>query len=163
MAKAPYRLAPTKMKELSSQLNELLSKGFIRPSGSPGWAPVLFMKNKDGSFRRCIDYRGLNRLTIKNRRPLPRIYDLLDQLQGGNYFSNIDLRSWYHQLWFLESDIPKTAFRTRYGHYEFVVMPFGLTSAPSMFMDWINRVCHSFLDKFLTVFIDDILIYSRSK
>src|SRR4051812_40887126 len=151
------------MQELSSQLNKLLSKGFIRPSFSPWGAPVLFVKKKDGSFRMCIDYRELNKLTIKNRYPLPRIDDLFDQLQGASYFSKIDLRSGYHQLRLWEENIPKTAFRTRYGHYEFVVMPFGLTNAPAVFMDLMNRVCRSYLDKFVIVFIDDILVYSRSK
>ncbi|CAH1422254.1 unnamed protein product [Lactuca virosa] len=151
------------MQELSSQLSELLSKGFIRPSFSPWGAPVLFVKKKDGSFRMCIDYRELNKLTIKNRYPLPRIDDLFDQLQGANYYSKIDLRSGYHQLKVREEDIPKTAFRTRYGHYEFVVMPFGLTNAPTAFMDLINRVCRPFLDNFVIVFIDDILVYSRSE
>ena len=163
IAKSPYRLAPSEMQELSSQLNELLSKGFIRPSFSPWGAPVLFVKKKDGSFRMCIDYRELNKLTIKNRYPLPRIDDLFDQLQGASYFSKIDLRSGYHQLRVLEDDIPKTAFRTRYGHYEFVVMPFGLTNASAVFMDLMNRVCRPYLDKFVIVFIDDILIYSRTK
>ncbi|MFS7955896.1 putative nucleotidyltransferase, Ribonuclease H [Helianthus anomalus] len=135
VAKAPYRLAPSEMRELSNQLQELLEKGFIRPSTSPWGAPVLFVKKKDGSFRMCIDYRELNKLTIKNRYPLPRIDDLFDQLQGAQCFSKIDLRSGYHQLRIQEDDIPKTDFRTRYGHYEFVVMPFGLTNAPAVFMD----------------------------
>ncbi|KAL4563303.1 hypothetical protein LXL04_027343 [Taraxacum kok-saghyz] len=151
------------MQELSSQLQELLSKGFIRPSFSPWGAPVLFVKKKDGSFRMCIDYRELNKLTIKNRYPLPRIDDLFDQLLGSTHFSKIDLRSGYHQLSVQEEDIPKTAFRTRYGHYEFLVMPFGLTNAPAVFMDLMNRVCRPYLDKFVIVFIDDILIYSRSE
>ncbi|GJV05075.1 putative reverse transcriptase domain-containing protein [Tanacetum coccineum] len=124
VARAPYRLAPSEMKELSEQLQELSDKGFIRPNSSPWGAPVLFVKKKDGSFRMCIDYRELNKLTVKNRYPLPRIDDLFDQLQGSIVYSKIDLRSGYHQLWVREEDIPKTAFRTRYGYYAFQVMPF---------------------------------------
>ncbi|GJR99246.1 reverse transcriptase domain-containing protein [Tanacetum coccineum] len=163
VARAPYRLAPAEMKELAEQLKELSDKGFIRPSSSPWGAPILFVKKKDGSFRMCIDYRELNKLTVKNRYPLPRIDDLFDQLQGSNIYSKIDLRSGYHQLRVREEDIPKTAFRTRYGHYEFQVMPFGLTNAPAVFMDLMNRVCKPYLDKFVIVFIDDILIYSRDE
>ncbi|GJV30567.1 putative nucleotidyltransferase, ribonuclease H [Tanacetum coccineum] len=163
VAKSPYRLAPSELEELSGQLKELQDKGFIRPSSSPWGAPVLFVKKKDGSFRMCIDYRELNRLTVKNRYPLPRIDDLFDQLQGSQFFSKIDLRSGYHQLRVHEDDIPKTAFRTRYGHFEFTVMPFGLTNAPAIFMDLMNRVCRPYLDKFVIVFIDDILIYSKTQ
>ncbi|GJX71334.1 putative reverse transcriptase domain-containing protein [Tanacetum coccineum] len=163
VARAPYRLAPSEMKELSEQLKELSDKGFIRPSSSPWGAPVLFVKKKDGSFRMCIDYRELNKLTVKNRYPLLRIDDLFDQLQGSSVYSKIDLRSGYHQLRVREEDIPKTAFRTRYDHYEFQVMPFGLTNAPAVFMDLMNRVCKPYLDKFVIVFIDDILIYSKNK
>ncbi|GJZ46917.1 putative reverse transcriptase domain-containing protein [Tanacetum coccineum] len=151
------------MEELSTQLQELSDKGFIRPSSSPWGAPVLFVKNKDGSFRMCIDYRELNKLTVKNRYPLPKIDDLFDQLQGSSVYSKIDLRSGYHQLRVRDEDIPKMAFRTRYGHYEFQVMPFGLTNAPAVFMDLMNRVCRPYLDKFVIVFIDDILIYSKTK
>nr|GFB88358.1 putative reverse transcriptase domain-containing protein [Tanacetum cinerariifolium] len=140
VAWAPYRLVPSGMKDLSEQLKELSGKGFIRPSFSPWGAPVLFFKKKDGSFRMCIDYRELNKLTVKNRYPLPRIDDLFDQLQGSSVYSKIDLRSGYHQLRVREEDVPKTAFITRYGHYEFQVMPFGLTNAPAVFMDLMNWV-----------------------
>nr|GFA25240.1 putative reverse transcriptase domain-containing protein [Tanacetum cinerariifolium] len=163
LARAPYRLAPSEMKELAEQLKELSDKGFIRPSSSPWGAPVLFVKKKDGSFRMCIDYRELNKQTVKNRYPLPRIDDLFDQLQGSSVYSKIDLRLGYNQLRVREEDIPKTAFRTRYGHYEFQVMPFGLTNAPAVFMDLMNRVCKPYLDKFVIVFIDDILIYSKDE
>ncbi|XP_063950154.1 uncharacterized protein LOC135152907 [Daucus carota subsp. sativus] len=162
VSKAPYRMAPVEMKELATQLQDLLEKGVIRPSVSPWGAPVLFVKKKDGSMRLCIDYRELNKLTIKNRYPLPRIDDLFDQLKGARCFSKIDLRSGYHQLKIKQEDIPKTAFRTRYGHYEFLVMAFGLTNAPAAFMDLMNRVFKPYLDKFVIVFIDDILIYSKT-
>ncbi|GJS19184.1 putative reverse transcriptase domain-containing protein [Tanacetum coccineum] len=147
VAKSPYRLAPSELEELSGQLKELQDKGFIRPSSSPWVAPVLFVKKKDGSFRMCFDYRELNKLTIKNRYPLPRIDDLFDQLQGSQFFSKIDLRFRYHQLRVHKDDIPKTVFRTHYGHFEFTVIPFGLTNAPSIFMDLMNRVCRPYLDK----------------
>nr|GFA51096.1 putative reverse transcriptase domain-containing protein [Tanacetum cinerariifolium] len=160
VARVPYCLAPSEMKELSEQLQELFDKGFIRLSSSPWRAPALFVKKKDGSFRMCIDCRELNKLTVKNRYPLPRIDDLFDQLQGSSIYLKIDLRSGYHQLRVRDQDIPKTAFRTWYGHYEFQVMPFGLTNAPAVFMDLMNRVCKPYLDKFVIVFIDDILNYS---
>nr|GFB12053.1 putative reverse transcriptase domain-containing protein [Tanacetum cinerariifolium] len=163
VTRAPYRLTPFEMKELAEQLKELSEKGFIRPSSSPWGAPVLFVKKKDGSFKMCIDYQELNKLTVKNRYPLPRIDDLFDQLQGSSIYSKIDLRSGYHQLRVREKDIPKTAFRTRYGHYESQVMPFRLTNAPAVFMDLMNRVCKPYLDKFMIIFIDDILIYSKDE
>ncbi|GJU62061.1 putative reverse transcriptase domain-containing protein [Tanacetum coccineum] len=140
LARAPYRLAPSEMRELSNQLQELAEQGFIRPSTSPWGAPVLFVKKKDRSFRMCIDYWELNKLTIKNHYPLPRIDDLFYQLQGSSIYSKIDLRSGYHQLRVRDEDIPKTTFKTRYAHYEFQVMPFGLTNAPAVFMDLMNRL-----------------------
>lgn len=158
---APYRMAPAELKELKSQLEELSSKGFIRPSVSPWGAPVLLVKKKDGRSRLCVDYRQLNKVTIKNKYLLPRIDDLMDQLRGASVFSKIDLKSGYHQIRVKDEDISKTAFRTRYGHYEYVVMPFGVTNAPAIFMDYMNRIFHPFLDRFVVVFIDDILIYSK--
>ncbi|GJW36617.1 putative reverse transcriptase domain-containing protein [Tanacetum coccineum] len=150
-------------RQLSVQLQELLEKEFIRPSSSPWGPPVLYMKKKDGTFRMCIDYRELNKLTIKNHYPLPRIDNLFDQLQGSSMYSKIDPRSGYHQLCIKEEDIPITAFRTRYGHFEFQVMSFGLTNAPAVFMDLMNRVCKPYLDKFFIVFIDDILVNSNDE
>ena len=161
MSRAPYRMAPTELKELKSQLQELLDKGFIRPSVSPWGAPVLFVKKKDGTLRMCIDYRQINKVTVKNKYPFPRIEDLFDQLKGAGVFSKIDLRSGYYQLRVKEGNVPKTAFRTRYGHYEFLVMPFGLTNAPAAFMDLMNWVFRPYVDQFVMVFIDDILVYSK--
>ena len=161
MSRAPYRMAPTELKELKSQLQELLDKGFIRPSVSPWGEPVLFMKKKDGTLRMCIDYRPINKVTVKNKYPLPRIEDLFYQLKEAGIFSKIDLRSGYYQLKVKEGDVMKIAFRTRYGHYEFLVMPFGLTNAPTTFMDLMNRVFRPYVDKFVVVFIDDILVYSK--
>ena len=163
ISRAPYRMAPSEMAELKTQLEDLVEKGYIRPCASPWGAPVLFVQKKDGTMRLCIDYRELNRATVKNRYPLPRIDDLLDQLAGATIFSKIDLRSGYHQLRIAPSDILKTAFRTRYGHYEFVVMPFGLTNAPAVFMELMNRIFIQYLDRFVVVFIDDILIYSKTR
>ncbi|XP_061371011.1 uncharacterized protein LOC133313631 [Gastrolobium bilobum] len=160
---APYRMSRVELVELKIQLEELLSKQFIRPSVSPWGAPVLFVKKKDRSMGLCVDYRQLNKVTIKNKYPLRRIDDLLDQLRGATVFSKIDLRSGYHQIRIKTEDIPKTAFRTRYGHYAYLVMPFGLTNAPAVFMDYMNRIFRSYLDQFVVVFIDDILIYSKNK
>ena len=163
ISKAPYRMAHLELKELKVQMEELVNKGFFRPSTSPWGAPILFVKKKDGSLRLCINYRDLNKVTIRNQYPLPRIDDLFNQLQGARVFSKIDLRSGYHQLKIRSEDVPKTAFRTRYGHYEFLVISFGLTNSPSTFMDLMNRIFQPYLDQFVIVFIDDILIYSGSK
>ena len=142
----PHRMALVELQELKVQLQELLDKGFIRPSTSPWGAPVMFAKKKDKTLRLCIDYRQLNRVMIKNRYPLPRIDDLFDQLRGVRVYSKIDLRTRYHQLRVREDDIPKTMFRTRYGHFEFTVMPFDLTNAPTAFMDLMLRVFQPYLD-----------------
>eukprot|EP00253_Pinus_taeda_P006607 PITA_06607 len=160
VSRAPYRMS---VPELKMQLQELLEKKYIRPSISPWGAPVLFVRKKDGTLRMCIDYRQLNKLTVKNKYPLPRIDELFDQVKGATIFSKIDLRSGYHQIRIKDEDIAKTAFRTRYGHYEFVVLPFGLTNAPATFMCLMNSVFHQYLDKFVLIFIDDILIYSRNR
>jgi hypothetical protein len=142
-------------------LEELLNKGYIRPSVSPWGAPVLFVKKKDGTLRLCIDFRQLNKYTINNKYPLPQIDDLFDQLRGEKIFSKIDLRVGYHQVRIKKEDIHKTTFRTRYGNYEFVVVPFGLTNAPAVFMYLMNDIFRNYLDKFVIVFLDDILIYSK--
>jgi hypothetical protein len=149
--------------ELKKQIAELQAKGFVRPSSSPWGAPVLFVEKKDGTQRMCVDYQSLNEMTIKNKYPLPRIEDLFDQMKGASVFSNIDLRSGCHQLKIRESDIPKTAFHTRYGLYEYTMMSFGLTNAPAYFMYLMNKVLMEYLDKFVVVFIDDILIFSKTK
>ena len=154
-------MAPLELKELKIQFQELLEKGFIFPSVSPWRAPVLFVKKKDGTLRLCVDYRQLNKMTVKNKYLLPRIDDLFDQLKGASVFSKIDLRSRYHQLRIKDTDVHRTTFRTRYGHYEFLVMPFGLTNALATFMDLMNHVFQPYVDQFVVVFIDDILVYSK--
>jgi hypothetical protein len=163
VSRTPYRMSTPELVELKLQLKEMMDKGYIRPSVSPWGAPVLFVKKTDGTLRLCIDYRQLNKVTINNKYPLPRIDDLFDQLGGASIFSKIDLRSGYHQVQIKGEDIHKTAFRTWYGHYEFVVVPFGLTNAPATFMCLMNNVLSKFLDKFVLVFIDDILIYSKNR
>jgi hypothetical protein len=162
IARTPYRMSTLELQELKMQMKELLDLGLIRPSVSPWGAPVIFIRRKDRSWRLCIDYRQLNKATIKNQYPLPRIDDLFDQMKGATVFSKIDLRSGYHQLRIKEDDIPKTALKMRFGHYEFTVLPFGLTNAPGVFMSLMNGVFREYLDKFVQVFIDDILIYSRT-
>ncbi|WVZ70351.1 hypothetical protein U9M48_019026 [Paspalum notatum var. saurae] len=163
IAKRQYRVAPKEQELIKENIDELLGKGFIRPSSSPWAFPVLFVDKKDGSRRMCVDYWALNDVTIKNKYPLPRIDDLFDQLQGACVFSKIDLRSGYHQMKIRPSDIPKTAFITRFELYEYTVMSFGLTNAPAYFMNLMNKVFMEYFDKFVVVFIDDILIYSKTE
>jgi hypothetical protein len=162
ISKRLYRMSVEEPKELKKQIMELQEAGYIRPNSSPCGAPVLFVQKKDGSQRMCVDYRTLNEVTMKNEYPLPRIEDLFDRMRGARVFSKIDLRSGYHQMKIRPSDIPKTAFSTRYGLYEFTVMSFGLTNAPAYFMNLMNNVFMEYLDRFIVVFIDDILIYSQS-
>jgi hypothetical protein len=149
--------------ELKKQIEELVEKGSIRPSSSPWRAPILFVNKKDGSRRMCVDYRSLNEVTIKNKYPLPQIEDLFDQMRGAKIFSKIDLRSGYHQLKIQIEDVSKIDFATRYGLYEFLVMPFGLTNALAYFMNMMNKVFMEYLDQFVVVFIDDILVYSPNE
>ena len=157
-----FRLSAFELAEMKKQLEDLVKAGFVQPSKSPYGAPVLFVKKKDGTQRMCIDYRALNNVTIKNSYPLPRVDELFDRLQGARYFSKIDLRSGYHQIRIVPEDVHKTAFRTRYGHFEFLVLPFGLTNAPGTFMHLMHQVFREFLDDFALVFLDDILIYSKT-
>jgi hypothetical protein len=161
--KRPNRMATNQLAELKEQLQELLDKGYIRPSASPWGAPVIFVPKKDGTKRMCVDYRSLNEVTIRNKYPLPRIDDLFDQLKGACIFLKIDLRSRYHQLKIRATDIAKTAFITRYGLYEYTVMSFGLTNALAYFMYLMNKVFMEYLDKFMVVFIDDILTFSKNE
>jgi hypothetical protein len=163
ISKRAYRVSGPELVELKKQINELSEKGYIRTSTSPWAALVLFVEKKDDTRRMCIDYRALNEVTIKNKYPLPRIEYLFDQLRGASVFSKIDLRSGYHQLRIQPSDIPKTTFITKYGMYEFTVLSFGLTNAPAFCMNLMNSVFMDYLDKFVVVFIDDILIYSESE
>jgi hypothetical protein len=162
ISKRPYRMLVNELVEFKKQISELHAKGFIRPSSSPWGAPVLFVEKKDGTQQMCVDCRSLNEITIKNKYPLLRIEDLFDQMKGASVFSKIDLRLGYHQLKIWESDIPKTAFRTRYGLYEYTVMSFGLTNSLAYFMYLMNKVFMEYLDRFVIVFIDDILVFSKT-
>jgi hypothetical protein len=161
--KTPYRMATPELAELKEHVKELLEKGFIHPSSSPWGAPVIFVPKKGGTQRLCVDYRALNEVTVKNKYPLHRIDDLFNQLHGVCVFSKIDLQSGFHQLKIRECDIPKTAFVSRYGLYEYSVMSFRLTNAPAYFVYLMNKVFMEYLVKFVVVFIDDILVYSRSE
>ena len=161
-AKNAYRMAPPELAELRKQLDELLNAGFVRPAKAPYGAPVLFQKKNDGSMRLCIDYHALNKITVRNRYPLPIINDLFDRLHGAKYFSKLDLRSGYYQVRIAEGDEPKTTCVTRYGAFEFLVMPFGLTNAPATFCTLMNQVFHEYLNKFVVVYLDDIVVYNST-
>jgi hypothetical protein len=163
ISKRPYRMLSIEIAEIKTQLSELLQKVLLCPSSSPWGCPAIFVKKKDQSLHMCVDYRPLNAVTIKNKYPLPRIDILFDQLSKAKVFSKIDLRSGYHQIKIYPEDIPKTAFSTRYGLYEYLVMSFGLTNAPAHFMYLMNSVFMRELDKFVVIFIDDILIYSENE
>ena len=157
-----HRMSPTEQDEVKKQIDQLAESGFIRPSKSPFGAPLLLVKKKDGTMRMCIDYRALNDITIKNSYPLPRIDELFDRLQGAKIFTKIDLRNGYHQIRIYSADVEKTAFRSRYGHFEFLVLPFGLTNAPATFMQLMHDIFRPLLDRSVLVFIDDILVYSNN-
>ena len=161
-AKNAYRMAPPELAELRKQLDELLNAGFVRPAKAPYGAPVLFQKKNDGSMRLCIDYHALNKITVRNRYPLPIINDLFDRLHGAKYFSKLDLRSGYYQVRIAKEDEPKTTCVTRYGAFEFLVMPFGLTNAPATFCTLMNQVFHEYLNKFVVVYLDDIVVYNST-
>jgi hypothetical protein len=163
VSKPVYRFSPAEQNELKSQIELLLEKGLIRPSVSPWGAPVLFAPKKDGGLRMCLDYRALNKLTVKDKCPIPRVDERFDRLNGATHFSNIDLRSGYFQIRVREGDIPKTCIRTRYGSFESLVMLFGLTNAPSTFQALMNEVFRDYVDKFILVYLDDVLIFSRSE
>ena len=161
-AMGPYRMAPPELEELRRQLKELLEAGFIKPSKAPYGAPVLFQKKHDGSLRMCINYQALNKVTVKNKYPIPLIADLFDQLGRAKFFTKLDLQSGYYQVSIAKGDEPKTTCVTRYGPYEFLVMPFSLTNAPAIFCTLMNKIFHPFLDKFVVVYLDDIVIYSNT-
>ena len=163
VSKPPYRMSASESQEVERQLADYLARGFIRPSTLPWASPILLVKNKYGSMQMCIDYRGLNAITIKNKYPLARVDELFDQLHGARYFSKIDLHSGYHQVPIQIEDIAKMAFRTKFGHYEFLVMPFGLTNAPATFMTLMDGVLRPYLGKFVVVFLDDILIFNKTE
>jgi hypothetical protein len=163
VSKRPYSMPVNELVELKKQMAELKSKGFIHPSSSPWGALMLLMENKDGTQWMCVVYWSLNGVTTKNKVLLPRIEDLFDQMKGASVFSRIDLRSGYHQLQIQDSDIPKTTFRTRYGLYEYIIMSFGLTNAPAYFRYLMNKVLMEYFDKFIVVFIEDILVFSRTE
>ncbi|MCO5548015.1 hypothetical protein L7F22_001471 [Adiantum nelumboides] len=163
VSKRPYKMSLLEAIELKEQLRQLIGQGFIRPSKSSWGAPILFQKKKDGILRLCIDYRGLNQVTVKNNYPLPRIDELLDRLHGSKVFTKIDLRSGYYQIRIKEDDISKTAFNTRYGHFEFIVMSFGMTNAPATFNRLMHNIFRLYLDDFVLVFFDDILVYSKNE
>lgn len=158
----PYKMSASESDELKTQLEDLLEKKFVRPNVSPWGALVLLVKKKDGSIRLCDTYRQLNKVTVQNKYPLPRIDDLMDQLVGACVFNKIDLRSGYHKIKVKDENIPKILFRTRYSNYEYSVMPFGVYNTPDVFMEYMNEIFHPYLDHFVVVFVVDILVYFKS-
>ena len=162
LSKAPYRMSPTELAEMRKWLTELLDAGYIQPSKAPYGAPILFQKKQDGSLRMCVDYRALNKVTVKYKYPVPLIQDLFDKLTKAVYFTKLDLGSGYWQVRIAKGDEPKTTCVTRYGSYEFLVMPFGLTNASATFCNLMNDVFYEYVDHFAVVYLDDIVIYSES-
>ena len=158
----PYRHRKKFRDEIEKAIQEFLELGLIRPRSSPYASLVVLIKKKDGTLRMCIDFRALNKNTIKNRYPIPRIDELMDEIFGAKYFSKIDLRSGYHQIQMKGEDVQKTAFRCQYGHFEFLVMPFGLNTDPNTFQACMNRIFCNQLRRFFLIFFDDILIYSKT-
>ncbi|MCO5582661.1 hypothetical protein L7F22_036559 [Adiantum nelumboides] len=158
----PYRVSQPQQEEIMRQVNKLVEKGMVRPNSFPFCSPVLLVQKKDGTYRMCVNYRALNRITIKNRFPVPRVEDLFDKLRGSTYLSRIDLKSGYHQIRIVDEDIVKTAFCTTFGLYEYLVMPFGLTNAPATFNHMMKRIFQPHHRNFTGVFFDDVIIYSKT-
>ena len=157
-----FRYSPRELQEIETQVRDLLAKGLIEPSISPYGAPVLFVHKKDGGLRMCTDYRALNKVTVRNQFPLPRIDDLLDRLNGATVFTSLDLLSGYHQIRLQDTDVVQTAFNTPFGLYQYRVLPFGLCNAPAVFQNTMNNIFRPFLNKCVLIYLDDILVFSKT-